>query len=121
MGRRFEERTILDTTNTLFIFRTTDANELENILGGLGDNMEEYHLNSCFNLINSLKGRDDIGIVLEIGKEDFLWKTNQRFKMKLDELNIPHVYAEYPVGHQFNKESLFTMLANSQILNKQND
>ena len=25
--------TILDTTNTLFIFRTTDANELENILG----------------------------------------------------------------------------------------
>jgi len=25
--------TILDTTNTLFIFRTTDANELENVLG----------------------------------------------------------------------------------------
>ncbi len=93
-----------------------DTGVLENILGKYWDNMEEYHLNSCLNLINSLNSRDDIGIVLEIGKEDFLWKTNQRFKKRLDELNIPHIYAEYLGGHQFSKESLCTMLTNSKCL-----
>ncbi len=93
-----------------------DTGVVENILGPYWDNMKEYHLNSCLNLINSLAGRDDVGIVLEIGRDDFLWKTNQKFKKKLNELNIPYIYAEYPGGHQFSKESLFTMLTNLKCL-----
>jgi len=89
----------------------------ENITTVLGDyytHGENYHLNSCFNLINHIRERKDISFVIEVGREDFLYKTNQSFHQKLLELHIPHIYNETEGGHEWNANSLRSLLSNLQ-------
>ncbi len=90
---------------------------LEDLLGDYWTHQENYHLNSCFNLINHINKGEDIGVIIEVGCDDFLYKTNSRFKDKLKELGIFHIYAEYPGGHKLNKnviESLLVSINNFQ-------
>ena len=74
-----------------------------NLLGDYWSNKKNYHFNSCFNLINHIRDRKDFGVIIEVGTEDFLYKTNKRFAARLNELGVYHIYTEYPVGHHFDK------------------
>ncbi|RLD31019.1 MAG: hypothetical protein DRI83_13145, partial [Bacteroidetes bacterium] len=71
---------------------------------------ENYHLNSCFNLINHIRNRKDIGVIIEVGRDDFLYKTNSRFEKRLKELDVPHIYSEYPGGHHFDRDVMSSLL-----------
>lgn len=83
-------------------------------LGNYFENRENYHLNSCFNLVNHIRDRKDIGIVMSVGKEDFLYKTNNKFHLWLNELKVPHIYTEYEGGHKWDANSLHNLLSNLQ-------
>lgn len=83
---------------------------MEVLLGDYWTNQENYHLNSCMNLINHIRDRKDIGVIIEVGRDDFLYKTNSRFEIRLKELNIPHIYAEYPGGHHFDRNVMSSLL-----------
>ena len=79
-----------------------------------GPDRKNYHQNCCMNLINHIQERDDCGIVLEVGIRDFLYKTNRRFHERLRELRFDHIYAEYPGGHQWGREMLFSLMTHLQ-------
>jgi len=83
---------------------------LENLLGDYWIHQENYHLNSCFNLINHISKRKDIGVIIEVGRDDFLYKTNSRFEHRLKELDMPYIYAEYPGGHHFGRNVMSSLL-----------
>ncbi len=88
---------------------------LTEALGNYFENSEHYHRNSCFNLINHIRERKDISIVLSVGKEDFLYKTNYKFHLWLNELKVPHIYTEYEGGHKWDANSLQNLLSNLQF------
>src|SRR4028118_658622 len=71
-----------------------DAAVPESVLGSYWKNQQTYHLNGNFNLLNKLADRKDVAIVIEVGRDDFLYKTNRRFRDRVDEMGIPYVYAE---------------------------
>ncbi|NRA40167.1 MAG: hypothetical protein HRU15_18625 [Planctomycetes bacterium] len=79
-----------------------------------GTDRKNYHTASCMNLINHIRDRDDVGIVMEVGTEDFLYKCNRRLRARLQELNFPHIYAEYPEGHQWGRQQLFSLYTHMQ-------
>ncbi len=83
---------------------------LEELLGAYWTHQENFHLNSSFNLINHIRSRKDIGIIIEVGRDDFLYKTNARFEHRLKELDMPYIYAEYPGGHHFGRSVMSSML-----------
>lgn len=87
---------------------------LTSLLGNYFDNNQNYHQNSCFNLVNHIKDRKDIAFVIEVGKEDFLYKTNHQFHLWLNELGVPHIYNETEGGHQWGANQLRSLLANLQ-------
>ncbi len=82
----------------------------DELLGGYWTHQENYHLNSCFNLINHIRNRKDIGVIIEVGRDDFLYKTNSRFEKRLKELDVPHIYSEYPGGHHFDRDVMSSLL-----------
>jgi len=88
--------------------------DLTTYLGNYFENKEHYYKNSCFNLINHIRERKDIGIVIEVGKEDFLYKTNYAFHLRLNELGVPHIYNETEGGHQWGANALRSLLSNLQ-------
>ena len=93
----------------------------ENINIMLGDywtSKKNWHQNSCFSLINHIRDRDDIAVVIEVGVDDFLYKTNKQFKERMDELGIPNIYSEYQGGHYWNANALNSLLAQLQFFQK---
>lgn len=84
------------------------------LLGDYYTNGANYHLNSCFNLVNHIRERKDIAFVIEVGKDDFLYKTNYAFHERLNELNIPHIFNVTTGGHQWNANTLRSLLSNLQ-------
>jgi enterochelin esterase-like enzyme len=95
-----------------------DTGTLSSILGTYWKNREGYHLNGCFNLVNKLKDRKDVAIVVEVGREDFLYTTNNKFRSKLEQINIPYIYAEYPGGHVWSSNCFMSMLTHLQFFKK---
>ncbi len=83
---------------------------MEELLGDYWTHTKNYHHNSCFNLINHVHKRKDIGVIIEVGRDDFLYKTNSRFEKRLREIEIPFIYAEYPGGHHFGKSVISSLL-----------
>ncbi len=83
-------------------------------LGNYWDHQERYHQASCETLLNHIANRDDVAIVQEVGREDFLYKTNARIHKTIIELNIPHIYTEVPGGHTWNANSLLSLLSGLQ-------
>ncbi len=88
------------------------------MLGDYWTSKKNWHQNSCFNLINHIRDRDDIAIVIEVGVDDFLYKTNNQFKERLDELGVPNIYSEYQGGHFWNANALNSLLAQLQFFKK---
>lgn len=88
------------------------------LLGDYWSNQENYYLNSCFNLINHIRDRKDFGIIIEVGRDDFLYKTNYRFEERLKELNISHIYAEYPGGHYLDKTIINSLFSHIEYFKK---
>lgn len=85
-------------------------------LGPYWQNPQKYHLNGCYNLINKLANRKDVAIGIETGREDFLYKNNLKMRDRLKDKNIPHLYAEYPGGHVFNGNVIFSQFQHIQYL-----
>jgi S-formylglutathione hydrolase FrmB len=90
---------------------------ISRLLGDYYTNGANYHLNSCFNLINHIRERKDIAFVIEVGKDDFLYKTNHAFHLRLDELKIPNIYNETEGGHEWSPNSLRSLLSDLQYFN----
>ena len=88
-----------------------DTGELSKLLGDYWSHRENYHLNSCFNLVNHIRNRKDVAIVMEIGRDDFLYKTNRAFHERLVELGFKHIYAEYPGGHYLDSNVLMSLFS----------
>jgi S-formylglutathione hydrolase FrmB len=86
----------------------------QELLGDYWTNGANYHLNSCFNLVNHIRSRNDIAFVIDVGVDDFLYKTNFAFHERLKELNIKHIYSETPGGHEWNASALQRLLAELQ-------
>jgi len=92
-----------------------DVNEnVKFLLGDYFTNPQVYHLNSCFNLINHIRSRNDIALVIEVGKDDLLQKTNFAFHNWLNTLKIPHIYSETEGSHVWNANTLRSLLSNMQ-------
>lgn len=94
------------------------GDNVEKLLGDYFTNKMNYHQNSCFNLVNHIRDRKDIAFVIEVGKDDFLYKTNFAFHQRLNELNIPHIYNETEGGHVWNENTIRSLLSNLQYFNK---
>ena len=94
------------------------GDNVEKLLGDYYTNRQNYHLNGCFNLVNHIRNRKDIAFVIEVGKDDFLYKTNFAFHQRLTELKIPHIYNETEGGHVWNENTLRSLLSNLQYFNK---
>ncbi len=84
------------------------------LLGDPFTQREEYHKNNCFTLINHIRERKDVHVVIQIGREDFLYKTNYAFHQRLKELGISHIYSEFPGGHGWNMNALRSLLSDLQ-------
>lgn len=83
-------------------------------LGNYWENPKQYHLHETTNLLNKIKDRTDVFIVLEIGREDFLYTGNKKVEEKLKTCKFPYVYAEYPGGHEWSKNALYSLLTHLQ-------
>lgn len=81
------------------------------LIGDYWSDPQSYHQNSCFNLVNHIRQRDDVAIVLEVGTDDFLYRTNQKFRQHLQFINFKHIYAEYPGGHYLDSHCLNSLFA----------
>ncbi|HYW95544.1 MAG TPA: alpha/beta hydrolase-fold protein [Bacteroidales bacterium] len=88
--------------------------KLNDLLGDYWTHGENYHLNSCFNLVNHIRDRKDVAIVMEIGRDDFLYKTNYAFHQRLVDLGFKHIYAEYPGGHYLDSNVLMSLFSQLQ-------
>lgn len=93
------------------------GDNVDKLLGDYFVNKMNYHQNGCFNLVNHIRNRKDIAFVIEVGKEDFLYKTNFAFHQRLTELKIPHIYNETEGGHVWNENTLRSLLCNLQYFN----
>ncbi|TAG53855.1 MAG: hypothetical protein EAZ27_10075 [Cytophagales bacterium] len=91
------------------------------LLGDYFQNQKEYHLHSTTNLLNKIKDRTDVAIVMEIGREDYLYQGNKKVETKLKTTKIPYIFAEYPGGHEWSKEALYSMLTHLQYFVKTYD
>ncbi len=87
-----------------------DTNAQES-LGSYWKNAKAYHDTSCLTLLKGLEGRQDIAVVLEVGVEDFLLRTNRKLRENLVESKVPHIYSEVPGGHRFGPDVLISLLA----------
>jgi len=94
------------------------GDNVDKLLGDYFVNKMNYHQNGCFNLVNHIRERKDIAFVMEVGREDFLYKTNFAFHQRLTELKIPHIYNETEGGHVWNENTLRSLLSNLQYFNK---
>jgi len=93
--------------------------DLESILGDYwSKDKKNYFQNNCLNLINHIRERKDVGIVIEVGKEDFLYSTNLKFHKRLEELDMKHVYAEFPEGHLLDSNTFMSLLSHLQYFVK---
>ncbi|TAH27169.1 MAG: hypothetical protein EAZ07_02745 [Cytophagales bacterium] len=87
-------------------------------LGDFFENPKIYHQHSIVNLLNKIKERTDVAIVLEVGREDFLYTGNQKVNEKLKTCKFPFIFAEYPGGHVWSKNALHSMLVHLQYFVK---
>ncbi len=84
------------------------------ILGNYWQNQNQYHLHEVTNLLNKIKERKDVFIVLEIGREDYLYSANKKVENKLQTCSFPYIFAEYPRGHEWTRKALYSMLTHLQ-------
>ena len=87
---------------------------MQDILGDYWENPGVYREHNALHLLNRLKGRDDVFVALEVGREDVLIDVNRDARDWLDKPGIPHIYAEYPGGHQWGPERLLSLLPHLQ-------
>ena len=87
---------------------------LQALVGDYWQDRKNYHQNNCMNLINHIRERDDVSLVIEVGMEDFLYKINRKFHDRLVEYGMKHIYAEYPGGHYWGADCLGSLLAQLQ-------
>lgn len=95
-----------------------DEAPVTDILGDYWENARLYHLNEVTNLLNKIKDRTDVSIVLEIGRDDFLYNGNKEIDNKLRTCKFPFIFAEYPGGHEWSKNALYSMLTHLQYFVK---
>lgn len=110
---------VLNLATDIQDLKWDDVNEhVKALLGNFFSNGENYHHYSCFNLVNHIRHRNDIAFVIEVGKSDLLYKTNYEFHHWLNELKIPHIYSETEGGHEWNANTLRSLLSNLQYFNQ---
>lgn len=110
---------VLNLATDIQDLKWDDVNEnVKSLLGNYFTNAERYHHYSCFNLVNHIRHRSDIALVIEVGKSDLLYKTNHEFHGWLNELKIPHIYNETEGGHEWNANTLRSLLSNLQYFNQ---
>ena len=102
----------LDTKTLIEDLHWDDATN--EALGSYWQNQQQHHLNGCLNLLNRVRDRRDVAFVLEVGREDFLYKSNKKVEAKLKETGLPYIFAEYPGGHAWSKNCLNSMLTHMQ-------
>ena len=90
------------------------GDNLKSLLGNNFTDPETYHRNGCFNLVNHIRSRKDVAFVIQVGKDDMLYKTNKAFHERLNELQLPHIYSEYPEGHVWSANALRSLLCDLQ-------
>lgn len=56
--------------------------------------------------------------MIEVGVDDFLYKTNRQFKNRLDELGVPNIYSEYQGGHKWSANALNSLLGQLQFFHR---
>jgi enterochelin esterase-like enzyme len=83
-------------------------------LGNMFENPQIYHLHSIENLLNKIKEREDVAIVLEVGRDDFLYSGNVRINEKLKTCKFPFIFAQYPGGHEWSRNALNSLLSHLQ-------
>ncbi len=68
----------------------------------IGDttNKERYREHSIFKQMETYP-KDSIAIIIDCGREDFIFQMSQRVHDKMVELNIPHDYIERPGKHDW--------------------
>lgn len=88
------------------------------LLGNMFENPKLYHLHSVVNLLNKIKDRTDVAIVLEVGREDFLYTGNQKVNEKLKTCKFPFIYAEYPGGHVWSRNAMLSAFTHLQYFVK---
>ena len=88
--------------------------ELLEIIGPYKGN-EEFYDSECNNsvLMENLKGLD-VAMVIECGRDDGLFSHSQKFRDTALKLDISHIYAEYPGGHQWGMQPLRNLLCHVQ-------
>lgn len=106
-GGALESKTMIEENNW-------DDGLNKSALGSYWEYPQNHHLNGCLNLLNKVKERKDVAFVIEVGREDYLYKPNKKVEAKLKELNLPYIYAEYPGGHVWNKFTLNSLLTHLQ-------
>lgn len=83
-------------------------------LGDYWENPKQYHLHEITNLLNKIKDNTDLFVVLEVGRDDFLYTGNKNVESKLKTCKFPYIYAEYPGGHEWSKNALYSLLTHLQ-------
>ena len=86
----------------------------EDLIGPYAEDPDAFEEQSCFTLIESIKDRDDVAIVLECGQKESLLQSNRNFRQKLLDLDFPHIYAEYPCEHTWGRFPLLSLLCHMQ-------
>ena len=86
----------------------------EDMLGSYKEHPDAFEANSCFNLIERIRGRKNTAIVLEVGTKEFLLKNNRNFHQKLLDIEFPHIYAEYPCEHVWGRRPMLDLLCHLQ-------
>ncbi|MDO8368280.1 MAG: alpha/beta hydrolase family protein [Saprospiraceae bacterium] len=79
-------------------FRKNDW-DLKGVLGEPLINWKNWEEASAVNLIERVKGREDLQLMIDCGLGDFFLETNREMHRRLLEANIPHEYIERPGEH----------------------
>lgn len=83
-------------------------------LGDYWENPKQYHLHETTNLLNKIRDRTDVFVVLEVGRGDYLYTGNKEVEAKLRTCKFPFIYAEYPGEHEWSKFALYSLLTHLQ-------
>ena len=83
----------------LDILRHQNQWNLAQLLGPLETNRAVWEANSALQLSRQWAGTPPIALFIDCGLNDYALQENRDFHRTLQELKIPHLYAENPGGH----------------------
>ncbi len=86
-------------SGTLDITAFPNSKSMLNAFGKIEDNPDNWNRNSCYYLLDSLKGKDK-EIIFDCGTEDFLYNVNKRFYEKCLDLKIKATFISQPGIHR---------------------